>query len=348
MLDTLCIKYKFPDNFGYNKCYEIIDTLAREKSRKRCLHKIKKKTYSTTTFESMGFLDVRFFKQEKIKGNIIQLKLKPARLIKTNSYIGLSNRDIDYESVENKFNYIMDYINNRAEETLLPQLADWKVHRIDYAFDIETSDVQKYINLFKRGFVPKGFRHYKDYETSIYMTSKNCRINFYDKLAQLRSKYDLTDNEIEKELQHLPVGILRLEVQCDNKKIQQIKEKYNLPESSIKYLWDEIISFNIISHYIKAIIGEEDCYTLQETLKKLESKHGTGHTFERCSRLITTLATCSDATLAKIKKEYPNKNKFKRLISNIRCAKVNPVVLESICDDADTLKVLTNPCKFIL
>ena len=347
MIDTICIKYKFPDDVDYNKCYGIIDDLAREKSRKHCLHKIKKKTYSTTAFESRGFLEVRFFKQKKIKGNIIQLKLKPSRFIKKNSYFGLSNRNIDYEFIENKFNHIIDYINDRAEEFLLPRLADWKVYRIDYAFDIETFDVQKYINLFKCGFVPKGFRHYKDYETSIYMTSKNCRINFYSKLAQLRTKYDLTDNKIEDELDYLPAGILRLEIQCDNEKIQQIKEKYNLAESSIELLWDEKIAYDIITHYIEAIIGEEDCYTLQETLQKLKSKYGTGRTFGRCFRLITILATCSDATLAKIKKEYQNKNEFKRLIFKIRRAKVNPVVLEAICDDTDTLKVLINPCKRI-
>ena len=345
MIDTICLKYKFLDINSYNECYGVIDNLTRETSCR--LHKIKRKTYITTALASMGLSEIRFFKQKNFKGNIIQLTIKPARFIVRDSYLRLSDHDEDYKAIEKIFNYIIDYINNNAEKTLLPQLADWKVYRIDYAFDIETPDVQKYINLFKRSFVPKGFRHYKNYETSIYMTSKNCRINFYDKLAQLKSKYGLTDNDIEAELKHLPTGILRLEIQCDNKKIQQIKEKYNLPESSIEYLWDETIAFDIISHYIKAIIGEEDCYPLQETLQKLQAKHGTGRTFGRCSRLITTLATYSDANLDEIKKEYQNKNEFKRLIFKIRHAKVNPIPLEAICDDTDNLKVLINPCRLI-
>ena len=345
MIDTVCIKYKFPDINNYNECYSVIDNLTRETSCR--LHKIKKKTYITTALASMGLSEIRFFKQKNFKGNIIQLTIKPARFIVRDSYLRLSDRDEDYKVIENIFNHIIDYINNHAEETLLPRLVDWKVYRIDYAFDIEIPDVQKYINLFKRGFVPKGFRHYKNYETSIYMTSKNCRINFYDKLTQLKSKYGLTDNDIEAELKHLPTGILRLEIQCDNKKIQQIKEKYNLPENSIEYLWNETIAFDIISHYIKAIIGEEDCYTLQETLRKLQAKHGTGRAFGLCSRLITTLATYSDTNLNEIKKNCQNKNEFKRLIFKIRRAKVNPITLEAICDDTDDLKVLINPCRLI-
>ena len=345
MIDTLCIKYKFPDIDNYNECYTVIDNLTRDTSCR--LHKIKKKTYITTALASMGLSEIRFFKQKNFKGNIIQFTIKPARFIVWDSYLRLADCNRDYKVVEEIFNHIISYINNIAGNSLLPQLLDWKVYRIDYAFDIETPDVQKYINLFKCGFVPKGFRHHKDYETSIYMTSKNCRINFYDKLAQLRSKYELTDEKIKAELKHLPEGILRLEIQCDNKKIQQIKEKYKLPKSSIEYLWDEKIAFDIISHYIKAIVGEEDCYSREETLQKLKAEYGTGRTFGRCSILITKLVTCSDANLTKIKKEYQDKNKFKQLIFKIRCAKVNPIVLGAICSDTDNLKVLTNPCKLI-
>ncbi|MBR0288299.1 MAG: hypothetical protein IJQ82_04915, partial [Selenomonadaceae bacterium] len=186
----------------------------------------------------------------------------------------------------------------------------------------------------------------KDYDTSIYLVSKKCRINFYDKISELKDKNKLSNDDVESEL-GLSEGILRLEIQCDNKKIQQIKENYDLPESSIECLWNEKIAFDIISHYIKAIVGEEDCYSREETLQKLKAEYGTGRTFGRCSILITKLVTCSDANLTKIKKEYQDKNKFKQLIFKIRCAKVNPIVLGAICSDTDNLKVLTNPCKLI-
>ena len=73
MIDTIRMKYKFPDDISYNKCYEIIDNLARKKSKKHCLHKVKKKTYSTTAFASEGLLEINFFKRKKIEGNIIQI-----------------------------------------------------------------------------------------------------------------------------------------------------------------------------------------------------------------------------------------------------------------------------------
>lgn len=350
MIDTICLKYKFPDVNSYDKCYEIIATLASEKSRKHCLHKIKKKTYSTDAFASEGLLEILFCKKKKIEGNIIKLKLKPAGLIHYKSYLKLSKRDEDYELIKGKFNDIIDELNALAGKAILPQLADWKVSRIDYAVDVETPYVQEYINLFKRGFIPKGFRHYKDYETSIYLTSKKCRINFYDKIAELKDKCKLTNDDIKSELNYLPEGILRLEIQCENKKIQRIKEKYDLPESSIECLWNEKIAFDIISRYIKAIIGKEDYYTLNHTLKKIGDKYKK-RTCGRCSRLVTVFVNHQDANLADmkniIKKTFKNEKDFNQLIFKIRRAGVNPIPLEAICDDTKGLKCLTNPYNLI-
>lgn len=346
MIDTIRMKYKFPDDVSYNKCYEIIDNLARKKSKKHCLHKVKKKTYSTTAFASEGLLEINFFKRKKIEGNIIQLNLKPANLINESSYLKLSNYNEDYKLIEKKFNCIMNYINNCAEKILLPKLNDWKVNRIDYAVDIETPYVQEYINLFKRGFIPKGFRHYKDYETSIYLTSKKCRINFYDKFSELKNKFGLTNNDIKSELGYLPEGVLRLEIQCENKKIQRIKEKYELSESKLAYLWSETIAFDIISHYIKAIIGKEDCFTLNYTLEKIGAEYKK-RTYGLCAKLVTILAKYKDSSLANMKNNYHIKKDFNQQIFKIRRAGVNPITLESIRDDIKELKHLTNPYKLI-
>ena len=350
MIDTICLKYKFPDVDSYDKCYKIIDMLAREKSRKHCLHKIKKRTYSTDVFASEGLLEVLFCKKKKIEGNIIKLKLKPAGLIHHKSYLELSERDEDYELIKEKFNDVIDKINALAEKAVLPQLNDWKVNRIDYTVDIITPHVQEYINLFKRGFVPKGFRHHKDYETSIYLVSKKCRINFYDKISELKDKFKLSNDDIESELSYLPEGILRLEIQCDNKKIQQIKENYNLPESSIEYLWNKTIAYDIIAYYIKAIAGKEDCYTLNYTLKKISDIYKK-KTYGRCARLITLLAKHQYSNLADkeniIKTMCKNKKDFNQLIFKIRRVGVNPITLEAICDDKKELKYLTNPYRFI-
>ena len=247
--------------------------------------------------------------------------------------------------VKEKFNDVIDKINALAEKVILPQLNDWKVNRIDYTVDIATPYVQEYINLFKRGFMPKGFRHHKDYDTSIYLVSKKCRINFYDKISELKDKNKLSNDDIESEL-GLSEGILRLEIQCDNKKIQQIKENYDLPESSIECLWNEKIAFDIISHYIKAIVGEEDCYTLNHTLKKIGDKYKK-RTCGRCSRLVTVFAKHQDSNLADmeniIKTMCKNKKDFNQLIFKIRRVAVNPIPLEAICDDTKGLKCLTNP-----
>ena len=148
----------------------------------------------------------------------------------------------------------------------------------------------------------------------------------------------------------MPEGILRLEIQCENKKIQRIKEKYDLPESSIECLWNEKIAFDIISRYIKAIIGKEDYYTLNHTLKKIGDKYKK-RTCGRCSRLVTVFVNHQDANLADmkniIKKTFKNEKDFNQLIFKIRRAGVNPIPLEAICDDTKGLKCLTNPYNLI-
>lgn len=349
MIDTIRVFYKFPDIVSYNDCYTVIDFLSRKISRKHCLHKGKKEgVYITTAFASMGLLEVRFFKQRKIRANIVQLTLKPSKFACADSYLRLSSRDKDYELFREIFNQIIGNINDISGKYLLPELEYWRVNRIDYAFDIETPYVREYINLFKRGFLPKGFRHYKNYETSIYLTSKKCRINFYDKMSELKSKYELTDNDIKLELGYLPKGILRLEVQCENKKIQQIKGKYNLPTNSVDYLWDEKIAYNIIAHYIKAIIGKENCYSLEETLQKIRDEYDDSRIFRNAYNLVFTLVKHPIATLNVMKelcqkKNILSKKEFNQLIFQIRRARVNPIILESICMDTNHLRSLRNP-----
>lgn len=70
MIDTICLKHKFQDIDSYDKCYEIIDDLARRKSRNHCLHKKKKRIYSTNAFASEGLLEIRFCKKRKLEDRL--------------------------------------------------------------------------------------------------------------------------------------------------------------------------------------------------------------------------------------------------------------------------------------
>ena len=179
MIDTIRIKYVFNDIIDYNKCYSAVDSLARKESKTDALHRTKKKhIYITTAFSDYGLFEIRFFKQDKFKANVIQLNIKPSRIISPKSYLLLSNYDKDYDFVRDFLNKFFDTINDLAKKVILPHVEDWIVSRIDYAFDIETPYVREYINFFKRGSIPTKFRNFKDYDTSIYLTSKQCRINF--------------------------------------------------------------------------------------------------------------------------------------------------------------------------
>ena len=105
-----------------------------------------------------------------------------------------------------------------AKSYLLPFFANWNVRRIDYAVDLWTPYANEYIKIFNRGMILKNFKQHEKYETSLYLTYSECNINFYNKLSDLKSKYDF--QEVQKEymqLGQIPTGIMRWEIQCKNK-----------------------------------------------------------------------------------------------------------------------------------
>ena len=81
MIDTLSIEYIFYDKNLYDKCYKIIDEISAQNYMR--IHKSKKmfsrKSYITTSFQSYGLLEIKFFKYEF--GSAIRILLKPSRLL---------------------------------------------------------------------------------------------------------------------------------------------------------------------------------------------------------------------------------------------------------------------------
>ncbi len=212
--------------------------------------------------------------------------------------------------------------------------------------DLWTPYVNEYIKIFNRGMIPKNFKQHEKYETSLYLTSSECNINFYNKLSDLKSKYDF--QEVQKEyiqLGQIPTGVMRLEIQRKNKKILRLKEKYNLPDTTVKSLWNADIARDLLQHYIISVIGKGHIIHLQDSLSFLEN-YCKMRTVSLCRELMQLIIKFSKYNLSEIKRGLKTdymRNNFKRLKHTIEKLGINIITLEAIEVDTERINYLQNP-----
>lgn len=209
--------------------------------------------YKTHCFNDIGISTInlcRYF--GKKSGAYIELVVNCPKVIYNGDETRLANVT-DYNILEEKFNHIIQHLNNEIFGTkLLPNLNDWLVRRIDYAFDIKTPNVDHYISIFNKGYIPKSFSLKTYYNTSFHIKSDACNYNFYNKTKELSSKHNI----------HINSNVLRLEVQCKTDKIRKLIKHYDLHSNNISLLWNESIAKEVITEAVTRVIGTYDFYPL--------------------------------------------------------------------------------------
>lgn len=349
MVDTIDVEYIFPNKRNYNICFELLNSMAKHKSHQ--IHKEKwqhRHSYVTNAFKSLGWLKIRFYCYER--GYALRVSWKPYFTVYLDhNPISVSSPE-DYTDAENNFNLIISNLNNQANMDILPYLNGWNVLRFDYAFNLYTPYVQEYLNLFHAGLIPKGFTTPKPYTTSFYMKSKRCTYNFYDKRAHLKEKYGYTDSTINT-LSNTgsTTGILRLEIQCHSKELFYLKDRFSLPDKSVKSFWQLKIAREVLLKKISNIIGDEDIYSYDKSTDILLKKYA-NLTYKKCEAIIMTMANMHPPSLQIIKSILTQKdarNKFNYLLYKIRESGVNPIPLES-CYSGKEITYLPNPCQYIM
>lgn len=135
----------------------------------------------------------------------------------------------------------------------LPDLKGWKANRIDYTYNIRTEYVSQYIKLLQKSDL-RGYRLHLDKDNknmkpgSLYIMNKSITLNFYDKADQLRKKGRFPEEIAEAQ------NIMRLEVQCKNRKLNGIKKKYDLEsKSAIEFIRDPEMDADILRYYTQKI-----------------------------------------------------------------------------------------------
>lgn len=345
MIDTVDIYFRFTNKLNYDTCFKIIDAMAKEISQgKRCLHKITaEKWYVTNAFYQRGFLQIAFVKRRlKFTQYFIKIFLKPARMFCFPEEEKLSLLE-DYPLIADKFNFFIRVINRSAGADLLPNLSEWRATRIDYAINLKMEYTEEYLWLFRTGAIPQGFSIYENEEEdsfadSFYLTSAEGRINFYNKSIQLNSK----NISLPAEKYHY----LRLEFQCSYKYLNRLKSKYALENNRLFQFWNLRIARDVLTKRIKSIIGDRDFYPFSYNLNKIQEHYGCKRRFGLCCRLFHFIAKMKNLTEARDKfylDGKANPNYFDQLLTYIRKAGVNPIILP----DFWKVSYLPNPCRYV-
>ena len=357
MIDTLVLEYTFQNYTFYESCYYNINVIARKLDKKHgSLHKrkskeFKQKAYTTFAFSELGWRETMFYQSKH--GSSIRIIVKPLRMMQQKCDLYLS-KSSDYTKFEEEFNIVVAMLNKIAEYKMLPHLNEWRVTRIDYAVDFHTPFVNLYIDLFKCGYIPKGFHKLSEsYPTSLYLISKGATINFYDKIAQIKQSKGYSDKDIINELGYKPEGILRLEVQCKPRIIAAIRQKYSITDHSLKSLWNPDIAAYVIKSKISSIIGKNNFFSSDiyfEYIKEKFPRHGFSKPYFGVG--VTLLAQASKfKTLQAINELLKSSGKqvqakYCTAISRIQKTNLNIIPLDC-AKGSDELLQLVNPYKLI-
>lgn len=334
MIDTMIIYCKLKKD-EYNRYYNVIKDAAKGSGRALRPDEKVNNRYFTTFLIGRGLLEIGFVNKPALHGRRrrIEIKLKPKLLIDPQNY---SDVTCFYElkDVENEFNKIIwTYISG------LPGFFYWKCERIDFAVTITTRLVPKYIKLLKMGDIYKPFKQLADIflheEGSVYLMSDSqdgVIINFYDKYDELSKNKPF----IGKEDNYVrAINKLRLEVQCKEQKLWNIRARENLQSMTLlDFCGDISICKNVISEYFLMIAGKQDYYKLENAITKMrEAKYDRKYTDEE---LINTLKFINKAgCIWKAVELFEKKrNAFEKRIREIKRLGINPVLISDECEES--------------
>ncbi|MBR3746389.1 MAG: hypothetical protein IKN27_05450 [Selenomonadaceae bacterium] len=288
MIDTMMIKLEL-DKATYKDFFDCVNAFLASRELGVLWFNKAGKRYVTTKWSNRGFLELAFHKTNF--GRYLEVKLQPIRLLRENELVELCRFE-DYFSVEESFNeFWREVIGSEGDLPDFMKFANWKVSRIDYAFQFKTQYLRTYLDLLQRGRIDNYFRE-QEYETSVYATANTVHLNFYDKYAQLQSKSYLQASEIESAR-----NILRLEVQCKAEYLQKLRKRFKLDGISVRDFWDVDIAEHVLRYRIKMLVGERDFYRLDEAERKLKTQ-AENNAFILCM-ILRDIAQAENVRLAK-------------------------------------------------
>ena len=249
MLDTFMVKIKLNANQRF-LIFKAVNTFVKETGSKSCLYLKKDKNhckwYVTAAFNNKGILELAIedYWYPGNQGSLLYLKCKPAQVLHFGDVYALSDYN-DYKESARLVDAFITRLNQYMPEEPLGSLAEWKVHRIDYAYQFMTEEYDLYMTLMQKGCPNQG----NIYRDSIYIKKSKYHINFYNKTKKLE----------RDETSH----VLRFEVQCNADYLYKMRAEERIQGLSLRDLWKEEIAVEIVKKKMIKLIGYGDFYSFE-------------------------------------------------------------------------------------
>lgn len=292
--------------------------------------------YRNLTLNEIGLNEIRLKKVKvdskyKFKNKYLELLINPAKILNKNNPIAIFKEE-DINNLIEKLDNILSY-NFRFNNT---SCINWQVKRIDYTRNINLNTIdlynkndidlaELYIDLFRRADtsnlkVPYNLRSKRRTQTkgSFRLSNKSITINFYNKFDERKNKKKFDEMEDAK-------NILRLEIQCNQPKINNIKNKNKWDYNILLNYLDPQIAHETLYKYYKKIIGEGDYYKLTDAIKIINNSKFRTDKKENLVEILKLINKKRSVTRAR--EEFKNNIKFNQYLKDIRGLNINVVTI---------------------
>lgn len=170
-------------------------------------------------------------------------------------------------------------------ETNLFNLANWLVHRIDYAVDICTRHPELYVKLLKKGDKPKAYHDKADGKAgSCYWGCKSTTGNIYYKADQMNKKGK------SPELIERADNLLRFEVQCKSPKVGYLRKNKELDGRELRYFFCAEIAESVLLSYCRRVYKTGDYYSYHAATEHMKRLGASKRRLTACQNVLSAVA----------------------------------------------------------
>ncbi len=168
---------------------------------------------------------------------------------------------------------IIDAINQVFAELELPPVQDWTLYQVHFTVDIQTPYVSEYLDILSHGNHKTKPVHTRDGSLWIPYSSRTVTVNFYSKEAEQQKHGE--------EAAERARNILRLEVECKDKKLEYLFSKRKLHRDLVSMLLADNGSYifdmvnDTVQKELLAIISNDCDYIKKDAvIARLEASRG--------------------------------------------------------------------------
>lgn len=180
----------------------------------------------------------------------------------------------------------------------LLDIADWFVHRIDYAVDIHLEFPYQYpdlyVKLLNKGDKPNPYRDKaKGKSGSCYWECKSTTGNVYDKSDQMKKKGK------PPELVERARNLLRFEVQCKSPKVGYLRKNNGLESRDLRHFFCSEIAESVLLSYCQRFYKTGDYYTFRAAQAHMKNLAMTKRRTKACENVLSAVAQARSVSNAR-------------------------------------------------